>query len=1612
MKRKIFFAIMALLCVLGVQAEPTSSWEQGFAAESYSNYDATNKTIVISTAAELAKMADDASMATDAFGNFKGWTITLANDIDLGAHEWGVPIGVDNNGSDLYKFMGTFDGQGHTISGIYYSPFYETGGFYGGLFGYAGSTAVIKNLTIDASTYTAGVNGGVIVGYNQGSIENCHVKGVTMTASIDVSYNIGGLVGVNEGSIVGCYSFANISEGTHSNGYSFGGIAGQNIGGTIQDCLYAGTITVNGNNNYIGGITGLCDGGTLTYNLYTCTTLNAGYYTDETEPTYNLGAVEALTIEEGTGFINYGNGNSGIPTRSYSYGQQEGMDVYPYGITLSNIFYYHTEDAVIVLEGDGSEESPYLITSEEDWNNLGLIVSLGYNDPYYFKQTADLTVSTKVGTGDFPFQSTYDGDGHTLTLNYGSSTSYLEEQYVAPFSFVRSCDIKNLNVKGTIYTAGSNAGTLIGAVIGSETESTGSEAYISNCTSNATIDSSVNGDGSHGGFVGYITGNSSLTFYGCLYKGTMVGYYTGEWGGFVGYCMHGSTVNFIESVCDPAYISIGGAYYQFIHSSASDAATFSKAYFTLSFGNAQGLQAYKVTSGNEHLHLTLVDETENHYTNGLDFSDTGFTYNGVIYGGSEEKLTIDLAFDENYDYLTLGCNEGTFEKSTSGPEYYLTFQNSDCTIYSDVVEAISPEGDGSRENPYIIASQANWNKVAANLNRMSYVGKKLVLANDITVDRMWGTEIAPFEGEFDGKYNGTAHKLTVNFTGTEEATAPFHHVNYATLRNITVDGVSSGGIHSAGLVGMSYGSNRIENCHVSTAVTCTGDATNGPHGGGIVGHAKESTVVIEGCLFDGSITAASDASDTHAAAFMGWCNSSATITITNCVEHGSYSNFRYLSGGYLFNSQATVINCAHTYHFQNWSGSLRARPISSATEELTFECSNTATTYDVAGLSFYGEGVKYDGNYYAGKGDVVSLALSFPDGTDFSTLTTSNGSITATDTYKIYELTLADDAEAVLSATFQAAEWAHTGAGTEDDPYKIYDIDQMNRFAKDVNSGTTFEGKYFQLMADITYDGTENNFAPIGYRVSETEQYQFSGSFDGDGHTISGINITRTGISNYDDSNIGLFGFCYQSNLRHAVIKNLTIANSSFTGYNYVAAVLGNNSGARIENCHVASDVSVNAVVNDAQYHAGIAGYVFYGGSIYGCTCGASITAPVVAQLTNNTERPTIYSGQYFGGIAGYINAKGVFNCLYYGTTVQGGDYTGAIFGRSSHNDYNTNNFYRGIIISYGDDQSVTHVGNNVGFGWCYDTQGPADGEGAERAYRRLSAPENLDTPVATYEGGLTAYENGIFYNGAYYMTECLELPADADNNDVIAENVSESIDIDVTLSNRTLTKDNKWTTLCLPFNEDLTDSDSPLYGATVRQFLSASVSSEGKLTIVCRSATKIQAGKPYFVKWTSGTEVANPCFDFVKLTAPTASAVESDAVTLMGLYGPVEIAAGDATKLFLADGEIKEATKTSIVNAFNAYFELNDIKLHKDIKSCALNLSPDILEAEFSLIGDVNGDGSVTIADVTALVNIILGKDNVQPYAYDHNAADVNGDESITIADVTALVNNILGKQ
>lgn len=89
---------------------------------------------------------------------------------------------------------------------------------------------------------------------------------------------------------------------------------------------------------------------------------------------------------------------------------------------------------------------------------------------------------------------------------------------------------------------------------------------------------------------------------------------------------------------------------------------------------------------------------------------------------------------------------------------------------------------------------------------------------------------------------------------------------------------------------------------------------------------------------------------------------------------------------------------------------------------------------------------------------------------------------------------------------------------------------------------------------------------------------------------------------------------------------------------------------------------------------------------------------------------------------------------------------------------------------------------------------------------------------------------------------------------------------------------------------------------------------------------------------------------------------------------------------------------ENSVEFTFNANQKINTIKITYEVEAT----EPEVL------LGDVNNDGEVTIADVTALVNILLGKD---ASGYDLDAANVNEDEDVTIADVVALVKMILSK-
>ena len=179
--------------------------------------------------------------------------ITLDKNIDLTGKSW-TPIGTDYDNS----YTGTFDGGGHTITGLTVT----TNDEYAGLFGYLGNfnngAATVKNVVMDGIQITCnhrlGYAGGV-AGFSWGTIENCSVSG-----SISGTVSVGGVVGVQrDHPITGCSSSATV-KGT----INVGGVAGQTIfGATLTACYATGNVIIEidrTQNISGGGLVGFNDG--------------------------------------------------------------------------------------------------------------------------------------------------------------------------------------------------------------------------------------------------------------------------------------------------------------------------------------------------------------------------------------------------------------------------------------------------------------------------------------------------------------------------------------------------------------------------------------------------------------------------------------------------------------------------------------------------------------------------------------------------------------------------------------------------------------------------------------------------------------------------------------------------------------------------------------------------------------------------------------------------------------------------------------------------------------------------------------------------------------------------------------------------------------------------------------------------------------------------------------------------------------------------------------------------------------------------------------------------------------------------------------------------------
>lgn len=280
---------------------------------------------------------------------------------------------------------------------------------------------------------------------------------------------------------------------------------------------------------------------------------------------------------------------------------------------------------------------------------------------------------------------------------------------------------------------------------------------------------------------------------------------------------------------------------------------------------------------------------------------------------------------------------------------------------------------------------------------------------------------------------------------------------------------------------------------------------------------------------------------------------------------------------------------------------------------------------------------------------------------------------------------------AMLALNVSAAAWDGTaadgfagGTGTEEDPYQIATAEQLAYLAQSVNGGTTYQGKYIKLTADIVLNNTvsENwtltakKWTPIGTYTDNTTNAPFSGIFDGGSHTISGLYIYALSGTTWM-SYQGLFGYTY-----NAEFKDVTIANADITGADYIGALVGyayyfvenadaayTLSGCIVKDSSVIGDVCVGGLVGmgyrDVQgnYNAqaslsfaidscmaeesSVLGVRNVGGIIgdMGKNVSSNKYATTYATITDcmNSGSISTIGSAYVGGIVGFCNSDAAF---------------------------------------------------------------------------------------------------------------------------------------------------------------------------------------------------------------------------------------------------------------------------------------------------------------------------------------------------------------------------------
>jgi GLUG motif-containing protein len=532
-------------------------------------------------------------------------------------------------------------------------------------------------------------------------------------------------------------------------------------------------------------------------------------------------------------------------------------------------------------------------------------------------------------------------------------------------------------------------------------------------------------------------------------------------------------------------------------------------------------------------------------------------------------------------------------------------------------------GDGSTENPYQIANVDDLLALGGNTD---HYDAQFILTSDIDLTGYTFTSalIAPdtdgstlyFQGmQFIGIFDGNGHtisNLIIDDDGVGyEYLGLFGHLGSdGQVKNL---GLLNASIQGCNYIGIFVG----YNCGTISGCYATGVVYSDRYTGGLAGYCDSGTII--NCYVAGSITG-----DVYTGGIVGRNNES---SITNSYATGSVTG-NVFTGGLVGSNRGPITNCYATAVIigDSNTGGL----IGNSSNEIT----NCFWDRQVSGQDTSGGGTGlttsqmqnsqiYSYNGWGG------TAWTMP-ANDYPHLAWENAG-----------------GEYIFEPTITPL----TGSGTTEDPWQINSVADLIL----ISSGTYFWDKHFILITDIDLTGITIN------RIGYDENHRFTGSFDGQGHTIANLTINLS-----DQDHVGLFGFLGSG----AQVMNLGIVDGDIQGKDLIGGLVGYNDSSAIANCFASG-----TVIGD-KYTGGLVGHNNSG------------------TITNCYSMGTVTGNDYTGGLVGYQWGDGmIMNCYSTGVVTGLSNRTGGLVG--CNHDTITNCYATGVVT--GVDYTGGLVGCNYG---------------------------------------------------------------------------------------------------------------------------------------------------------------------------------------------------------------------------------------------------------------------------------------------------------------------------